>query len=324
MVIIHKIGCVIVYSTNLNAITKEQLSRSSRAKRGFRTLYWILLGLLSICSGWYFWFTHRPQPRPENRTLFQGITYIRDVRKFPRAIVIHVVTVDLNAPGIGFLVTPRSSGGSQPLRAQTTSEFLKKYGTQVAINCDYFYPYYSDSILHYYPHHGDLVNVEGFAASRGDIYSSKLSKERFPTLYLSRSNAASFRKPDGKIYNAISGACFIVVNGKNRWKDSRATDPPQPYNAIALDKSGRKLILIIVDGRQPKYSEGVTFKEFGNIICAYGGWNAIDTDGGGSESLVMEGPDGLPVPLNESIDCRIPGRERYVANHLGIFADRLP
>jgi len=34
----------------------------------------------------------------------------------------------------------------------------------------------------------------------------------------------------------------------------------------------------------------------------------------------VQGPDGLPRILNSTIDHRIPGWERPVANHLGIFA----
>jgi len=34
----------------------------------------------------------------------------------------------------------------------------------------------------------------------------------------------------------------------------------------------------------------------------------------------MQRRDGRPVQLNSPIDNRIPGRERPVANHLGIYA----
>jgi hypothetical protein len=44
----------------------------------------------------------------------------------------------------------------------------------------------------------------------------------------------------------------------------------------------------------------------------------MSLDGGGSSTLVIEGEDGLPEILNSPIDSYIPGRERPVANHLGI------
>jgi exopolysaccharide biosynthesis protein len=50
-----------------------------------------------------------------------------------------------------------------------------------------------------------------------------------------------------------------------------------------------------------------------------GAYYAMNLDGGGSSTMVIEGANGEPVILNSPIDSRIPGRERPVANHLGIF-----
>ena len=49
---------------------------------------------------------------------------------------------------------------------------------------------------------------------------------------------------------------------------------------------------------------------------------AADMYGGGSTTLVVD-EGGRPSVLNCPIDNKIPGRERPVANHLGIFARRL-
>jgi exopolysaccharide biosynthesis protein len=63
----------------------------------------------------------------------------------------------------------------------------------------------------------------------------------------------------------------------------------------------------------------VTLAELAEIVIGYGGDTALNLDGGGSTTLVVEGKSGKPVRLNSSIDNRIPGRERPVANHLGIY-----
>jgi exopolysaccharide biosynthesis protein len=73
-----------------------------------------------------------------------------------------------------------------------------------------------------------------------------------------------------------------------------------------------------VDGRQPFYSEGATFAELADLLIDFGAHYAMSLDGGGSSTLVIEGEDGLPEILNSPIDSYIPGRERPVANHLGI------
>src|SRR4051812_42130834 len=73
--------------------------------------------LFALASGgWLAWFTHRPQPAPQRRQLFPGVTYARDVRRSPRPIVIHTVTVALDTPGLRFVVTPGEPTGGHQLQ----------------------------------------------------------------------------------------------------------------------------------------------------------------------------------------------------------------
>ena len=78
----------------------------------------------------------------------------------------------------------------------------------------------------------------------------------------------------------------------------------------------------MIDGRQPGYSEGVSLGELADLMIEYGADHAINLDGGGSSTLVVEGTDGTARILNSPIHGRIPGRERPVANQLGIYAPR--
>jgi len=50
-----------------------------------------------------------------------------------------------------------------------------------------------------------------------------------------------------------------------------------------------------------------------------GAYYAMALDGGGSSTMVIEGEDGKPVILNSPIDLYIPGRERPVGNHFGVY-----
>ncbi len=262
------------------------------------------------------WFNLRPQPAEKNQALFQGITYVRDVRQSPRPMVVHVVTINLRAEGISFLVTPGDPGSEMPLRARKTSQFLKEFGVQLAINGDGFSPWNASNLLDYYPKSGERVDCTGFAASRGTIYSQETDAE--PVLYISRENRAHFNSPLGGIYNAISGNLMLVEDGKALVHDR---DEPLPRTAIALDKRMRQLILVLVDGRQPHYSEGATLAELAEIVIGFGGYSAMNLDGGGSSTLVMQSPNGSATLLNSPVDQHIPGRERVVGNHLGVFAN---
>src|SRR5262245_5438807 len=282
-----------------------------------------LLGLALTLTGVYqFWFSHRPVPDSLTRPLFKGVVYIRDVRREPVAIIIHVVKIDLTDPDLHFLVTPGELSDDKQLRARITSAFLTEFHLQIAINGDYFTPWHSYSPFDYYPHVGDFVIASGFAGSQGHIYSKGVAGH--PTLYISQSNQVSFEKPIGEIYNAISGNVLFVQEGKSTIDN--LADPyhvdHHPRTAVGLSKDGLTLLLIVVDGRQPNYSEGASMKELSTIAIQYGAYTALNLDGGGSTTLVMEDSSGSPVVLNSPIDNYIPGRERPVANHLGVFASR--
>ena len=93
----------------------------------------------------------------------------------------------------------------------------------------------------------------------------------------------------------------------------------EPRTAIGMNRNGRYLYLIVVDGRQPFYSSGATFTELAKVLIDQGAYIAMSLDGGGSSTMVIEGEEGEPVILNSPIDNYIPGRERPVANHLGIY-----
>ena len=308
----------------------------------------LLCACLAAAASWG-WLNARPQPRPASRTLFQGITYEREARRSPRPMVIHTLTVDLRAPGIAFLVTPGDPNAELPVQARTTAQFLEDFYLQAAVNGDGVTPWYSSGLLDYYPHSGDPVDPIGLSASRGVVYSQDTDDE--PTLCISRTNQARFGTPTGRLYNAISGNLMLVEQGRAApgleidpadvreaerqaeglrggeapqpgESSAPAPDLPQPRTAVALDKPGRRLILIVVDGRQPNYSEGATLGELAEIILEKGGHFGMNLDGGGSSTMVVEAENGRPELLNSPIHQGIPGRQRPVGNHLGIFADR--
>jgi exopolysaccharide biosynthesis protein len=247
--------------------------------------------------------------------MFDGaVTYYRRVYYLPRLVVAHVLVVDTNARGFRMLVTPPDNRDGPPLNARTTSQFLEEFGAQIAINGDGFYPWWSRGPLDYYPRPGDPVTPSGYAASNGDIYSQGESTE--PVLFISRRGDLSFRKP-GNVVNAIAGDRYLVQGGVK--VDGLDRVERDPRTAIGFNKNGRWLYLVVVDGRQPFYSDGATFDELADIFIAHGAYFAMSLDGGGSATMVIEGDGSEPVILNSPVDQYVPGRERPVANHIGIF-----
>lgn len=293
------------------------------AKRGKKALKVLaasvsVLALASL-SAW-FWYHHRAQPPNERRRLFDGVEYVRESTKSPRPLVIHVISVDLDAQGINFVTTNGVPHSELPYKAQLTTQFLGETGCQVAINADFFLPWHSTAPWDYYPHVGDPCHPYGLTVHDGTILYNKKEYADRPTLFLN-GNRASFSRPQS-LENAISGDLIFVQDGKVRKDRIKLPYHTElhPRLAIGLDKAGRHLIILVVDGRQPSYSEGVDMQEMGEIAIRHGVDIMMNLDGGGSTTLVCQDRNGQPELLNCPIDNHIPNRERPVANHLGIRA----
>ena len=125
----------------------------------------------------------------------------------------------------------------------------------------------------------------------------------------------SLDEPPAAIHHAISGRHRLIERGRVRAADDGML---APRVALGFDASRRVMTVVLVDGRQPGYSEGLTLPEMAALLVELGIHDAIEFDGGGSATLVTEGEDGRPELLNSPIHTRIPGRERPVANHLGV------
>lgn len=292
-------------------------------KRSIKWLSIPLIGLLLGVAIVAYVDRGRPAPVPMKRELYEGVIYRRVVRVFPRPMVAHIVQIDTKVKGFSFLVTPPDSQNDQPLKARTTSQFLEEFGVQIAVNGDGFSPWWSNSPADYYPHVGDPITPLGFSASNGDVYWNGENAEDVgiePTLYISRRNVLAFNNRPDNVYNAISGDRMILLKGEPAADlDDEELDP---RTAIGVNRNGRYLYIVVVDGRQPLYSQGATFQELAELLKEYGAFAAMSLDGGGSSTLVVEGQDGLPEILNSPIDNYIPGRERPVGNHLGVYINQ--
>ncbi len=285
-----------------------------RKRRNFLFILIALFLCLLIPS---LYFVGRPAPEEIKQELYEGVVYRRKVHTEPRLWIAHIITIDLHTDGISFLVTPPDDKKSDmPLNARTTSTFLRDYNLQIAVNGGEFTPWHSNSLFDYYPHAGNPVAPIGFAASRGNRYA----EGNRPILYISKNNVAQFNQPRGKVYNAVSGSHMLIVEGEPI--EGLDSEIPAPRTAIGVDFGPDRLVIVVVDGRQPFYSEGATLTQLADLMIDYGVYTAMNMDGGGSSTLVIENEKGKAEVLNSPIDSHIPGRERPVANHLGVYVDQ--
>ena len=86
-----------------------------------------------------------------------------------------------------------------------------------------------------------------------------------------------------------------------------------PRTAVGLTRGGDTLLLVTVDGRSAR-SVGMTFEELGTALRALGAWDALNLDGGGSTTMVVD--DSLVTTPSDSAG------ERTVGNMLLVTAPR--
>lgn len=89
-----------------------------------------------------------------------------------------------------------------------------------------------------------------------------------------------------------------------------------PRTAVGIAAGGRRVLLLVVDGRQPGHSAGIGTRPLAELLRALGARDAINLDGGGSSALVVRGGDGATRVVNRVSD---PTGERPVANALAVL-----
>ena len=256
----------------------------------------------------------RPERAETSETLYQGITYERIPFDDPLAIV-HVVEIDLNAQGIDFLVTTPTQNNE--FLAQTTGNFLQATNLQVAINGSFYNETRDPNVL-------DPI---GLVVSNGEVV--KNGRFNWPTLCISSTNTATIHSSEtcpADTQHALAGNVRLVQEGRAinprsiRFPGRSNAFWPQPRTAVALNQSGDTLWLVVVDGRQPNYSEGFTLEQLAQFLVTLGAYEALNLDGGGSSTLVSESWMGVKT-LNSPIHNGIPTRQRPIPTHLGVYAN---
>ncbi|HEY9722603.1 MAG TPA: phosphodiester glycosidase family protein, partial [Oscillatoriaceae cyanobacterium] len=115
---------------------------------------------------------------------------------------------------------------------------------------------------------------------------------------------------------AVGGGPTIVKNGQvhvNAKKEgfgNAIASGRSPRTAIGYTRDGRTL-LVTVDGRHPKYSVGCTLLELARLMRELGAVQAINLDGGGSSTMVIDG---------KLVNHVSAGKERLVSNVIGVFS----
>jgi exopolysaccharide biosynthesis protein len=267
---------------------------------------------------------------------FPAVTYRHEVRKTP-PLHLHIVTVDLTDPAVHIKV---AKGGVDPNLAapwETTlipvSAMAQRDGLSVAVNGSFFEPKDFKMIfgrrVGYFP--GNWARACGYSMSDGALYSASPMLPNWPSLAVDSHGHVTIGKLASVLADfqqIVSGSQLLLMNGQIAVAD----DPnpgndgkPAPRTAVGIDQDAKTLFLLVVDGRRPDFSAGMTIHQLAREMQLLGAWQSLNLDSGGSSTLVMSDAQGVVQVMNRPsdghdlpLDLSVP---RSVVNALGVVID---
>ncbi len=119
----------------------------------------------------------------------------------------------------------------------------------------------------------------------------------------------------GNVKEAVAGLQRLLKNGKigDVWPSERFCSDRHPRTAVGITAE-KDVIVLVVDGRLPEHSNGMTLYDVAIELQRLGAVNAINLDGGGSSTFLVKQDGGFKI-LNFPVDAATPGvvgvRETY-------------
>ena len=127
------------------------------------------------------------------------------------------------------------------------------------------------------------------------------------------------------IYEAVGGGPVLVDDGVVPIPPDPNDLSVEPRTCIGVSEDGTKVWIMVVDGRNFYYSNGMSFVELGQFMKAVGSYDAINLDGGGSSTFFVRSAPGFSA--DDRFEIRNwptdgGGVERAVSNGLLIVSNK--
>ena len=240
-----------------------------------------------------------------------GVRWRLIERDQPRPLRMVVARIDLDQPGLELVTTAPAGREDADTLGLRTSTFLRQTGAVLAINAAPFSPVRT---LENQPH-----EIVGWHVHDGRVVSAGAGQA---TLVIDHRGRADIRRlaadaDTAGVRWAVSGFGEVVVDGRVTGAD----DQLHPRTGAGVSRDGRTLWLVVVDGRQRGFSEGMTTAELGGLLRELGAWQGLNLDGGGTSTIVVADDEAGARVLNRPIHGGVPGLERPSASHLGVRLD---
>jgi len=244
---------------------------------------------------------------------------------------LHFVSIDLRDPSIAVRVF---RGGDDPdgpgpwqTKLTTVRIVAEREHLDVAVNGNFFMTREHISIAGrttpYFP--GNWACAVGWAMSDGKLWSDWPASASLVVDAAGKVHISRYDRIPEDARQIVSGSQLLVADGRNI---AVGTDLA-PRTAAGVDRDGRTLILLVIDGRRPAYSAGETLPQLADEMIHLGCNWALNLDGGGSSTLAVRDPSTGQIRIvnrpSDGHDLPIPlSLERPVADVLGITCTTQP
>jgi exopolysaccharide biosynthesis protein len=249
---------------------------------------------------------------------FAGVITYAETRAEPPTWMF-IAEVDLKNPRLRLRVAPGGPDPDGPGEWQTTlmqpTRIAERERFDLVVNGDFFRARGVTDAEGTNSRYRAAIwaKVDGPAVSAGKVWATAARPR--PCLVVRKDGGvliALRSQPQPDDVEVIAGNTMLVQDGA---AVAHANKVRHPRTVVGLDRSGSKLILLVVDGRKPGRAVGMSYEELAAEMLRLGCYQALNLDGGGSSVLaIREGQAKNLRILNEPTD----GRERAVANALGI------
>jgi exopolysaccharide biosynthesis protein len=218
-------------------------------------------------------------------------------------------------------------------RLTPVDDWCVQHGASLAINANYFSKVSRNGTS------AEYADIIGLSVSDGVVVSPSRSYGSHPDPALiitggRRARIAYVGNHDlDQVIVAVAGIGgsssdpergTLLVDDRINLGDTARVEPDKrhPRTAAGVSRDGRTLWLVVVDGRQPGWSVGMTLPELAELMIGLGAYDAVNLDGGGSSTLIYRSGPAAETFVNRPSDK---SGFRPVANALGFrLIDDMP
>src|SRR5581483_10790387 len=232
------------------------------------------------------------------------VRYHEEVRSNP-PLHMHVVTIDLTDPRVSLRVVrsgddPDGAGPWQS-KLDTVRNVAAREHFVAAVNGNFFTTKDAVSLLGkkipYYA--GNWCRVTGYAMTDGVLWANEPTSAMLVVDASNTVRIGTFAKVPADARQVVSSGEILVVNGKNVGKSPDTA----PRTSIGVDRSGKHVTMLVVDGRREGFSAGLNGQQLGEEMIRLGCSDALILDGGGSSTMVFrDADDQAPRLVNHPSD----------------------